>query len=67
MNTKQVEESTPPCTAEEGKFSGDGDGEDEVVECELEAAQTLAYLAGRSEVGLFFFFFSFKFLFSTPN
>ncbi|XP_075078584.1 uncharacterized protein LOC107773596 isoform X1 [Nicotiana tabacum] len=49
MNTKQVEESTPPCTAEEGKFSGDGDGEDEVVECELEAAQTLAYLAGRSE------------------
>ncbi|XP_019225795.1 PREDICTED: uncharacterized protein LOC109207350 isoform X1 [Nicotiana attenuata] len=49
MNTKQVEESTPPCTAEEGRFSGGGDGEDEAVECELEAAQTLACLAGCSK------------------
>nr|XP_009798218.1 PREDICTED: uncharacterized protein LOC104244482 [Nicotiana sylvestris] len=48
INTKQVEESTPPCTAEEGRVSG-GDGEDEVVEYELEAAQALACLAGRSK------------------
>ncbi|XP_055812282.1 uncharacterized protein LOC129882139 [Solanum dulcamara] len=35
---------TLPCTAEEGRFSG-GDGKDELVDCELEAAQALACLA----------------------
>lgn len=44
---------TPPYKAEKGKSSG-GDGKDELVDCELEAAQALACLAhpgssGRSE------------------
>ncbi|KAK4730736.1 hypothetical protein R3W88_023724 [Solanum pinnatisectum] len=35
---------TPPCKAEEGKFAG-GDGKDELVDFEMEAAQALACLA----------------------
>lgn len=35
---------TLPCKAEEGRFA-DGDGEDELVDCEMEAAQALACLA----------------------
>lgn len=47
---------TPPYKAEKGKSSG-GDGKDELVDCELEAAQALACLAhpgssGRSEANL---------------
>ncbi|KAH0632378.1 hypothetical protein KY290_035798 [Solanum tuberosum] len=35
---------TPPCKAEKGKFAG-GDGKDELVDFEMEAAQALACLA----------------------
>ncbi|KAJ8537639.1 hypothetical protein K7X08_014179 [Anisodus acutangulus] len=44
MNTKQVTDLTPPCTVEQRRFAG-GDGKDELVDCEMEAAQALACLA----------------------
>lgn len=52
---------TPPYKAEKGKSSG-GDGKDELVDCELEAAQALACLAhpgssGRSEALVLYKFY----------
>ncbi|XP_059306593.1 uncharacterized protein LOC132058042 [Lycium ferocissimum] len=44
MNTKQVTDLTPPCTVEQRRYAG-GDDQDELVDCEMEAAQALACLA----------------------
>ncbi|KAK4348358.1 hypothetical protein RND71_031113 [Anisodus tanguticus] len=40
----EVTDLTPPCTVEQRRFAG-GDGKDELVDCEMEAAQALACLA----------------------